>query len=222
MYMNELKENLYDYLSKLRGGEKSLPFRSEGGLDYYFVKDSAYGDYESYKKDDPEMPENLFHDLDFGNIVIAEAYDRGVLVLSSDDVHVTDLELDSIREDNMVLISMDERRMTGFEWIVIKASEELGFETELEEGQITVLARDTDGDMTEWFYWDRKSRKFVVNGNTDNLNIWLCETTSLTADELVKYFKTLRVSMREFVGPEDWQEIAGVSDASEDERYYLS
>ena len=198
MFMNELKDNLYDYLTRLRAGEKSLPFRSEGGLQYFFVKLSS---------------------PDQGNDVAVEAYERGLRVLSYPCIRVKDLEFNLISEDGIKMKTTDKKDLTGYEWILKKSSEEMGFKVKLGDDRVTVSARNKEGKLVEWFYWDRDRETYVVLGNTDHLNIWLCDTTDLSADDLVKYFGRLQVAIKSFVDPEDWQEIGKVQDAYEDERY---
>ena len=90
-----------------------------------------------------------------------------------------------------------------------------------------LLAKNVDGEYTVWLY--RKGNTIYVRGNTDNLNIWLSDTRKdLTADMLIEFCKELNVWADEYgweiplnviINPEDWQDIADVEDASEDERY---
>ena len=90
-----------------------------------------------------------------------------------------------------------------------------------------LLAKNTDGKCAVWIY--RKDNTIFVYGNTDNLNIWLSDTRKdLSADTLVEFCNELNewaneygwtIPLRVIIDPEDWQEIAGVEDASEDKRY---
>lgn len=90
-----------------------------------------------------------------------------------------------------------------------------------------LLAKNTDGEDTVWIY--RIDNSVFCLGNTDNLNLWLSDTRKdLTVDKLVEFIKDLNdwsenygwsIPTRVIIAPEDWQEIAGICDAYEDERY---
>ena len=70
-------------------------------------------------------------------------------------------------------------------------------------------------------------------GNTDQCNIWFCDTKShLSPDDCLQLVEDLnealelrnddRFKVKELIDPEDWQVIAGVHDAYEDVRYLQS
>ena len=90
-----------------------------------------------------------------------------------------------------------------------------------------LLAKNTDGKDTVWIY--RIDNSVFCLGNTDNLNLWLSDTRKdLTVDKLVEFIKDLNdwsenygwsIPTRVIIDTEDWQEIAGICDAYEDERY---
>lgn len=88
-----------------------------------------------------------------------------------------------------------------------------------------IQAVNTDGIMCNWLYLNEWGDICII-GNTDNCNLWFHETRpDLTPERIVEFVKNLscltglRLNLCEFVDPEDWQEIANVPDASEDERY---
>ena len=91
---------------------------------------------------------------------------------------------------------------------------------------VQIYAKNTNKHWTKWFLFDSVRSVFVGN-NTDQCNIWLCETRpDLTPDVLCDFFKKIEDIteaeegiMRAFVDPEDWQEIADVRDAYADQRY---
>lgn len=120
-------------------------------------------------------------------------------------------------------------------------TEKYGFQTEITHKVITstqgashgehivIKAKNLEGQYVKWFAIIPKLQ-FVVGSNTGHCNVWLYLTRpDLTADMLVKMFTELgdaiglksdeRELLRSYVDPEDWQEIAGVSNAHEDARY---
>lgn len=91
-------------------------------------------------------------------------------------------------------------------------------------------AKNTDGEWTRWFGYDSSTDTPFVYGNTDQLNIWLCDTRpGISAEEVIQFIEELnlllrrpdndRFSVSDLVDPEDWQVIADVPDAFDDERY---
>lgn len=77
---------------------------------------------------------------------------------------------------------------------------------------------------------DVKGVREISGHNTDQCNIWLNETRpDMTAERCVEFFEALsqtlglfdtdKLSLSPWIDPEDWQEIARVPDAQEDERY---
>lgn len=111
-------------------------------------------------------------------------------------------------------------------------AKEYGFGSNCTKDKVTITAKDTDGRQTEWFSITVGDDGMVnVRGNnTDQCNIWLYKTRpDMTPDKCVEFFKRLSdavglfgedgLKMRTWIDPEDWQQIAGVRDAYEDERY---
>ena len=114
----------WDQVYDLPAGE-TLEFTSKNGLTYKITKDSIYGDKEAYREMDPELTDEELSDPDFGNLVTVEVYDGDKLILSSDDVHVLDLNVKDVYEDEMKLIDNDENEMTGKEWLSLEEEKEV-------------------------------------------------------------------------------------------------
>lgn len=113
---------------------------------------------------------------------------------------------------------------------LVALAEKYGFETEDSEKSIYLLAKNTDGEKVPWMRYMPKEDMIGLFGNTDQLNLWFCETRKdLTADRLMEFVNDLNIAMgmeewnrftlKELIDPEDWQEIAGVHDAQRDLRY---
>lgn len=95
---------------------------------------------------------------------------------------------------------------------------------------LQVRTKNVDGHDTTWFTIcpDIHGKEvFFTGGNTDCNNIWLYETRpDLKPEDIVQFFSKIKEITKEktnllktYVDPEDWQEIANIPDASEDERY---
>ena len=91
--------------------------------------------------------------------------------------------------------------------------------------KIHYKARDTQGIWVTWFYYDKHKAAFYVD-STDYWNIWLCDTRKdFTPEVCIQFVKDANMAMgthyrlREFIDPEDWQVLANVCDAYQDERY---
>lgn len=100
----------------------------------------------------------------------------------------------------------------------------------LKDGEAYRLcAKNTDKQWTRWISYYPEQDTVTFFGNTDYLNIWLCDTRKdFTPEMCVKFVEDLnnlfelkedKFLVRELIDPEDWQEIADVHDAYEDERY---
>lgn len=104
----------------------------------------------------------------------------------------------------------------------------------LQDGDTYKLcAKDTDNHWTRWIGFSPKEDKVSFYGNTDHLNIWLCDTRKdLTPEKCIKFVEELnevfklsgkdKILIKELIDPEDWQEIADVRDAYQDKRYTSS
>lgn len=100
----------------------------------------------------------------------------------------------------------------------------------------TIMAKNTDNHWVTWFSvipdmgMKYGHEAFLVGNNTDVMNIWLHETRKdLTPENCVMFFAELNaifnftdddmILLKDWIDSEDWQEIAGVHDASCDPRY---
>lgn len=95
--------------------------------------------------------------------------------------------------------------------------------------EIALCAKNTNNEWQEWIKLDLDKRNIFIVGNTDECNIWFCDTrkdmnptkiTSFVAklNNLFGRFNT-SVKIKTLIDPEDWQQIAGVEDAYEDNYY---
>lgn len=111
-------------------------------------------------------------------------------------------------------------------------AKEYGFRSKCSNGAATITTRDIDGCWTTWFTISVKEDGLwhIRGDNTDECNIWLYRTRpDMTPERCVEFFDRLNetlglfgegtIHMSTWIDPEDWQEIAGVNDAYEDERY---
>lgn len=95
---------------------------------------------------------------------------------------------------------------------------------------VSIEAKNTDNEFVTWLTYFPFKEELQIMGNTDELNLWLCDTRSdMTPDKIISFIDDLNVglekanievSVKELIDPEDWQEIANIPDASEDQRYY--
>lgn len=95
---------------------------------------------------------------------------------------------------------------------------------------VCIQAKNTDGIFTNWIVYYPFKQELQIIGNTDELNLWFCDTRSdMTPNKILSLIDDINISLedadinvnvKDLIDPEDWQEIANVPDASEDERYY--
>ena len=112
-------DKLWTDLYALPAG-KTMRMTSQNGLTYEFSKNQEYGDYEAFKRDNPDVPEETF-DSDYGNLVnvfLINEKDPEHALASSDDVHVLDLDLNEVYEDEFLMISHEtEMTVTGKDFL---------------------------------------------------------------------------------------------------------
>lgn len=103
-----------------------------------------------------------------------------------------------------------------------------GFNMVEMDGMTILQSKDTDGEYTDWLKYNAETDTLIIVGNTDYLNIWLHETRpDLTPEKLVEFNNRLneimqfnkKLELGQYVDREDWQEIADVCDAGQDERW---
>ena len=101
---------------------------------------------------------------------------------------------------------------------------------EYAENKIALCAKNTDRHWNDWIKLDLKNKDVTLTGNTDNCNFWFYNTRKdMTPNKIIEFVADLNTMLRKFnnsyitinslIDPEDWQEIAQVQDASEDNRY---
>lgn len=104
-------------------------------------------------------------------------------------------------------------------------AEKYGFTVEETQDRISFYANTTDGTPIEWFFYDKK-KDIIYTWNTDQTNIWLCDTRKDFAPEkCIEFVKEVnqamdaQIPLSHLIDPEDWQVIANCYDAYEDKRY---
>lgn len=101
---------------------------------------------------------------------------------------------------------------------------------EYSEDKISLCAKDTDNHWNDWIKLNLKNKDISLVGNTDQCNFWFCDTRKdMTPDKIIEFVADINTMLRKFndsyitikalIDPEDWQEIAQVQDAYEDNRY---
>ena len=111
-------------------------------------------------------------------------------------------------------------------------AEKYGFMARSLGNTTALFCKDTDGHNRKWITYDQKKDCYTIVGNTDHLNLWLYETRpDLTPERIIQFVKDLNavleteeepILLRNLIDPEDWQEITGIPDADEDDRYRLN
>ena len=129
-----------------------------------------------------------------------------------------------ITNKNLVTFSSTNRTLTNF----LIVGQKYEFRTELTKYGACLYAKNTDGEDYPWIRYDKHDNTFSIEGNTDNCNLWFCDTRpDLTPDKLIEFVKDLNAALepnesillKTLIDPEDWQEIANVRDAYNDGRY---
>ena len=97
--------------------------------------------------------------------------------------------------------------------------------------QVVLEAKNTDGEWNTWFTINLDTGKLRLRGNTDHSNLWFYETRKdMTPRKLVRFVKEINafitsvkphILMRHLIDPEDYQEIANINDAYDDDRYFM-
>jgi hypothetical protein len=108
--------------------------------------------------------------------------------------------------------------------------EKYGFQVIEKGNEIILTAINTDGKQVNWIKYNKNTDTVSYIGNTDNCNIWFCDTRKdLTPEQIIEFVNDLNVifelvdeekfKVRDLIDPEDWQEIVNINDAYTDERY---
>lgn len=141
-----------------------------------------------------------------------------------------DIEVKNIKADGQVSIteSIEEVMMQAQEFSQL--ADKYGFKVLSQGSKFNLCAKNIDNRWTPWITYDSQRDSVSFHGNTDQLNIWLCDTRKdLTpekclsfVDELNKIFYLTgkgRFLVKDLIDPEDWQELANVPDAYGDKRF---
>lgn len=108
--------------------------------------------------------------------------------------------------------------------------EKYDFPVKAEGKRYVLTAKNTDNKDVNWISYNPNTDMLRYLGNTDNCNIWLCDTRKdFTPEKAIQFIKDLnevfelegseKFLLRNLIDPEDWQEMANVHDAYEDMRY---
>lgn len=103
---------------------------------------------------------------------------------------------------------------------------------EISEDRISLCAKNTDRHWENWIELDLKNKDVSLIGNTDHCNFWFCDTRKdMTPDKIMEFVAELNTMLRDFnssyikvsnlIDPEDWQALANVKDAYDDDRYKI-
>ena len=113
---------------------------------------------------------------------------------------------------------------------LMKVCKKYGFQPFDTNNQIFIFAFNRFECKQTWLSYIPNTNKLNIYGNTDKLNLWLCDTRpDLTADKIVDFISEVnkalglkgenRLTIKKLIAPEDWQEIANIDDAFKDKRY---
>jgi hypothetical protein len=113
---------------------------------------------------------------------------------------------------------------------IIELGNKYGFVVKENGNVINLIALNTDNKEVKWINYNKDSDTVSYLGNTDNCNLWFCETRKdFTPEVCIQFVNDLNIALdlsdddkfllKNLIDPEDWQEIANVGDADEDIRY---
>tara|TARA_B100000282_G_C31733809_1_gene492342 strand:- start:697 stop:1278 length:582 start_codon:yes stop_codon:yes gene_type:complete len=114
-----------------------------------------------------------------------------------------------------------------------KIARKYGFKAHnaISTNQVVLEAKNTDGEWQTWFTINLDTGKLSLRGNTDHSNLWFHQTRrDMTPRKLVRFVKEINafitsvnphILVRHLIDPEDYQQIANINDAYDDERYFM-
>jgi len=112
-----------------------------------------------------------------------------------------------------------------------KIAKDYDFKVKDNTKEVSLCARNTDGEWRKWITYDVRENKFLTAGNTDECNFWFCDTRKdMNPEKILNFVADLNTILRKFgtyiklsslIDSEDWQKIANVKDAYEDDRYQI-
>lgn len=212
--------------------------------DAYLVSQEFNGDkseaggfptHTRIKADWPEVVA-LFDGVDtpekFGEAVrkAEEFYGYTPLPLETESEMPTAEEVWAVSHGNLILTTRYGESLV--KWLA-DVAERFGFKGLYTDSEsISIRAKNTDDRWCNWFtiFLDFGGVRKISGNNTDQCDIWLYETRpDMTPERCVEFFEELsrtmglygedKLKVSTWIDPEDWQEIAGVQDAYEDNRY---
>ena len=152
-------------------------------------------------------------------------------VLSSQDTLYLNTIIDSlincvyeIYDKNRIVFSHSNRTLTNFLFV----GQKYDFRTECTKYGACIYAKNIDGEDCPWIEYIETLDVYSIVGNTDQCNLWFYDTRpDLTPEKIIEFVKDLNealepnkpILLKTLIDPEDWQEIAKVHDAYDDERY---
>lgn len=96
----------------------------------------------------------------------------------------------------------------------------------------SIQVKNSVGELTDWIILNSNTNKVKILGNTDNCNLWFCDTRKdFTPEKIIEMTGDLNIilmtkfdcyaDISTLIDPEDWQQIAQVQSAYEDNRYKI-
>ena len=123
MNQTELNE-LYDEIYDLKGNE-TLEFETGVGHKCVITKDSMYRDTEAFLEMDPDLTDEELSDPDFGNLINIQLFEGDSMILSSDDIHILDFNIEELYEGEMTLFDDYGEEITEKEWLALEEEKEV-------------------------------------------------------------------------------------------------
>lgn len=124
------------------------------------------------------------------------------------------------------------KTVSNFKRLIDKYDFTLGEGNNNKKGKYVSLEATTiDGGKISWLKYYPENDTIQLIGNTDQCNIWFCDTRKdFTPEKISEFVKDLNdvfrlsdddsiFTIKEIIDPEDWQVIADIYDAYVDERY---
>lgn len=93
---------------------------------------------------------------------------------------------------------------------------------------VDLICKNIDNKNVRWIKYNQKTDTVTLAGNTDQCNLWFGETRpDLTPERIIEFVKDLNIALdlkppyklKDLIDNEDWQEIAGICEASKDVRW---
>lgn len=112
---------------------------------------------------------------------------------------------------------------------LVELGNKYNFKINVNETVANLIVLNTDNKEVKWINYNIQNDTVSYHGNTDNCNLWFCETRKdFTPEKCIEFVADLNTAfnlqddkfkLKDLIDPEDWQEIANVNDAYNDIRY---